>query len=118
MKVAVSRTTTLRRPTPLRRKLNQTKSQQPKQGDKETKSDPSDLTGGTKSLQDGLAICLFGLTANMYISEDEEEVRKRVIMSVSRHGIPSLQTAFRLGGIPWVARGASRHSRMRPAETE
>jgi hypothetical protein len=98
MKVARTRnTTTFRRPTPLRRKVSQISQQaKPQQEnsipqlktasfdvlnqaiDTNTNTNPQ-----TRSLSDGLAICLFGLTANMFVSEDEEEVRKRVIMSVS-----------------------------------
>lgn len=41
------------------------------------------------TLSDSLAICLFGFTRSMYVSEDEEEVRKRVIMSVCIDAIVS-----------------------------
>lgn len=96
MKVARTRNTTaFRRPTPLRRKVSQkakAQQQQQEENNTENKSHTLDnlsepLKSGNQSLSDGLAICLFGLTANMYVSENEEEVRKRVIMSVSRESI-------------------------------
>lgn len=100
MKVARTKNiTTFRRPTPLRRKIpqkaqqKQLLSQQQTSPLLETRFDDSDtktdteIDKGSKSLSAGLAICLFGFTANMYVSEDEEEVRKRVIMSVSERGV-------------------------------
>ena len=37
----------------------------------------SDAAESHHTLSDSLAICLFGFTRSMYVSEDEEEVRKR-----------------------------------------
>jgi hypothetical protein len=84
MKVATTKNN-LRRSTPLYQKAvknSSTAEQKPAEGFE------------TKTLSDGLAICLFGFSQTMYDAEYEEEVRKQAVMSVSRR-IPT-QTSLGL----------------------
>lgn len=80
MKVATQKTTTV-----LRKQATETFRRQSAKSAHNVSANNQNpgQASGTHSLSDGLAICLFGFTRSMYVSEDEEEVRKRVIMSVS-----------------------------------